>query len=73
MNPFSSLFIILAMGAVNSVCEEYSFIGTVSPLSLPPYMFFCIVFPLVFLVSIFTGWGREYEGENGEVMRRTKK
>lgn len=72
MNPFSSVFIILTMGAVNSVCEEYPFIGTVNPMSIPPYMFFCMIFPLVFLVSIFTGWGREYEGENGEVIKYTK-
>lgn len=70
MNPFSSVFVILAMGAINSVCEEYSFIGTVNPISLPPFMFFCIVFPLVFLFSIFTGWGREYEGEDGEVVTK---
>ncbi len=73
MNPFSSLFIILAMGSINSVCAEYPFIEAISPLSIPPYMFFCMIFPLVFLVSIFTGWGREYEGENGEVVKKSKK
>lgn len=72
MNPFSSVFIILTMGGVAGVVADYSFIQPVSPMQIPGSMFFCMTFPLVFLVSILTGWGREYEGENGEVVKTKK-
>lgn len=72
MNPLSSLFIILALGSVNSIIEEYPFIGAVSPMDIPTGMFFCMTFPLIFLISIFTGWGREYEDENGDPVRHLK-
>ncbi|MGM9917268.1 Na+/H+ antiporter NhaC family protein [Anaerotignum sp.] len=70
MNPFSSVFIILTMGGVSSVLAEYSFIDPISPMSLPGGMFYCMTFPLVFIISILTGWSREYEGENGEVVKK---
>lgn len=69
MNPFSSVFIILTMGGVAGVVADYSFIQAVSPTQIPACMFFCMTFPLVFLVTIFTGWGREYEGANKEVVK----
>lgn len=73
MNPFSSVFIILTMGGVAGVIADYSFIEAVSPTQIPACMFYCMTFPLVFLISIFTGWGREYEGANGEVVKRKNK
>lgn len=69
MNPFSSVFIILTMSGISGVLAEYSFIDPISPTSLPGGMFYCMTFPLVFLISIFTGWGREFE-EDGEKAAR---
>lgn len=73
MNPFSSVFVILTLGGVSGVVEQYSFIDPVSPMSLPGGMFYCMMFPLVFFVTMFTGWGREFEGENGEIVKRRTK
>lgn len=73
MNPFSSVFVILTLGGVSGVVEQYSFIDPVSPMSLPSGMFYCMMFPLVFFVTMFTGWGREFEGENGEIVKRRSK
>lgn len=70
MNPFSSVFVILTLGGVSGVVEQYSFIDPVSPMSLPSGMFYCMMFPLVFFVTMFTGWGREFEGENGEIVKK---
>lgn len=72
LNPMSSLFIILTLGGINSVVEEYSFIEAISPMDIPMGVFFCLTFPLVFLFSIFTGWGREYEDENGNPVKSLK-
>lgn len=72
LNPFSSVFIILTMGGISSVLAEYSFIDPISPMSLPAGMFYCFTFPLVFLISIFTGIGREYEGENKAVVKKAR-
>lgn len=73
MNPFSSVFVILTLGGVTGVVEQYSFIDPISPMSLPGGMFYCMMFPLVFFVTMFTGWGREFEGENGEIVKRRSK
>lgn len=70
MNPFSSVFIILTMSGISGVLAEYSFIDPISPTSLPGGMFYCMTFPLVFLISIFTGWGREYEGDEGKAVKQ---
>lgn len=73
MNPFSSVFVILTLGGVTSVVEEYSFIDPISPMSLPGGMFYCMMFPLVFFITMFTGLGREFEGEKGEIVKKSSK
>lgn len=73
MIPFTSVFIAIAMGAVNGVRADFAFIPEVSPIDISQNMIFCLVYPLVFLVSILTGWGRDYEGQNGEVVKNSKK
>lgn len=72
MNPISSVFIIITMSSVASVLTEYSFIDQINPMSVPGGMFYCMTFPLVFLISIFTGWGREFEGEHKEIVKQKK-
>lgn len=70
MIPFASLFISITISTINSLRMDYSFIPQINPFSLPLGMFFCITFALVWLFSIFTGWGREYEGKNGVPVKK---
>ena len=72
LSPVTSVFIILAMGGVTSVVEEYDYIGAVSPMDIPLNMIYCMIFPLVLLVSTFTGWGREYEGVGDTVVKKAE-
>lgn len=73
LNPISSVFIILALGSINGLAVDYPFVEAISPMGIPAGMFFCFIFPLVFLFSIFTGWGREYEDENGNPIKTLSK
>ena len=59
--PFTSSFIFIVITCVNSLMEEYSFIEAINPLRLSLSSFHCIALLFVFLFSVFTGWGREYE------------
>jgi len=62
--PFSA-FIFIVMGVVSG--QNYDFLpkGVVNPATLffgtiHPWMLF-----IVFVISVFTGWGRQYEGKDG--------
>ncbi|WP_394266890.1 Na+/H+ antiporter NhaC family protein [Anaerotignum sp.] len=68
--PFTSSFIFIVITCVNSLMEEYSFIEAINPIRLSFSSFHCIALFFVFLLSVFTGWGREYEGPNGERMKK---
>ena len=46
--------------------EEYSFINAINPIALAGATFHCIALFAVFVFAVLTGWGREYEGPNGE-------
>ncbi len=70
LSPVSSVYIILAMGGITATIKDYDFIDSISPMQLPMGMFFCLAFPLVFIVSMITGWGREYEGPNDTVVKK---
>lgn len=67
-------------GVANSIpaiipfMSVFVFIGVVfsglSPVDVAIAAFYPIFLFFTFLVSILTGWGRSYEGENGEVSRK---
>ncbi len=64
--PFTSSFIFIVITCVNGLMQEYKFIEAINPLKLSLASFHCIILLLVLLFSVFTGWGRDYEGPNGE-------
>lgn len=67
--PFTSSFIFIVISCVNGLMEEYAFIEEINPMALAGATFHCIALFVVFLVSVFIGWGRTYEGENGEQVK----
>jgi len=67
--PFASLFISIAISTINGLRDQYDFVPAVNPAVLPTSMFFCYTYAAVWLFSIFTGWGREYEGPDGKPVR----
>jgi len=72
--PFISAFIFIVMSITQSLMIEYPFIETISPVNLALSTYHPIALTFVFLFAIVTGWGRRYEGPNGEpVKEQTKK
>lgn len=68
--PFSSLFIIITNANINSLVEEFSFIQPVNPILISAGAFHPIVLFLVFLFAVVSGWGRLFEGQNGEALKQ---
>jgi len=64
--PFTSAFIFIVISCVAGLMDEYDFIQQINPLSLAGATFHCLMLFLVFMFSVITGWGREYEGLSGE-------
>lgn len=64
--PFTSAFIFIVVVCVQGLMADYSFIQPINPMQLAYATFHSIGLFLVFMYSIFTGWGRAYEGPNGE-------
>lgn len=64
--PFTSAFIFIVVVCVQGLMSDYSFIQPINPMQLAYATFHSIGLFLVFMYSIFTGWGRAYEGPNGE-------
>ncbi len=59
--PFLSVFVFL--GALLS--KGYDFVEPLSLVQVSSGMFYSIMLFIVLLFSIFTGWGRQFEGEEG--------
>ncbi len=64
--PFTSAFIFIVVACVQGLMNDYVFIQPINPMQLSYAAFHSIGLFLVFMFSIFTGWGRTYEGQNGE-------
>lgn len=64
--PFTSAFIFIVVVCVQGLMADYSFIQPINPMQLAYATFHSIALFLVFMFSIYTGWGRAYEGDNGE-------
>ncbi|MBT2658905.1 Na+/H+ antiporter NhaC family protein [Bacillus sp. ISL-18] len=63
--PFLSVFVFL--GALLS--KGYDFVKPLLLTQVSSGMIYCMVLFLVLLSSVITGWGREYEGSEGKVVR----
>lgn len=70
--PFTSAFIFIVMSVTQSLMVDYPFIKAISPIQLAFSTYHCIALTFVFLFSILTGWGRKYEGANGEPVNAIK-
>ena len=59
--PFLSVFVFIG----SSLTAGYEYADALSVTQVAGFMFYCFSLFLVLLFSVFTGWGRTYEGENG--------
>ena len=64
--PFLSVFVFIG----TSLTEGYDMIAPLSVTQVGGSMFYSMMLFLVLLFSVITGWGRQYEGENGEPVNR---
>jgi Na+/H+ antiporter NhaC len=62
--PFISAFIFIVITIIDGLKSEYTFIQTINPIFISLSTFHCIALFFVFMFSIFSGWGRKYEGKN---------
>lgn len=67
--PFLSAFAFI--GALLS--QGYEFVQPLSVVQVGLSMIYCMVLFLVLLFSVITGWGRQYEGPNGEPVKTLEK
>ncbi|OQB23852.1 MAG: Malate-2H(+)/Na(+)-lactate antiporter [Firmicutes bacterium ADurb.Bin182] len=63
--PFLSCFAFI--GALLS--QGYDFVAPLSITEIAGGMFYCMVLFVVLLFSVLTGWGRRFEGPNGEPVK----
>lgn len=63
--PFLSVFVFI--GTI--LTGGYDFVEPLSPTQVAGGMIYCMILFIVLLFSIFTGWGRQFEGENGEPVK----
>lgn len=64
--PFISAFIFIVLIVIQGLQKDYSFIQTINPITIALSTFHPMMLFLVFSFSVITGWGRAFEGENGE-------
>lgn len=63
--PFTCKYLFVAA----SMTAGYSFVAPLTPFDIVPGMIYCFTLFCLFMVSIITGWGRLYEGPNGEPLK----
>jgi Na+/H+ antiporter NhaC len=63
--PFLSAFIFIVMSIIGELRNEYSFIPQINPVYISLTSFYPISLFFIMILSIYTGWGRTFEGENG--------
>lgn len=64
--PFLSVFVFI--GAL--LTKGYDFVAPLSLTQVSGGMIYCVMLFLVLLFSVITGWGRDYEGPEGEPVRQ---
>lgn len=64
--PFLSVFVFI--GAL--LTKGYDFVEPISLTQVGAGMFYCKILFLVLLISVMTGWGRQYEGEGGKPVKK---
>ncbi|MDR2663241.1 MAG: Na+/H+ antiporter NhaC family protein [Treponema sp.] len=68
--PVISAFIFIVITIIDGLKGEYGFIQSVNPVFIALTTFHCLALFVVFAFSIISGWGRRYEGEQGEPVKQ---
>ena len=63
--PFLSVFVFIG----SSLTAGYEYADALSVTQVSGYMFYCFSLFAVLLISVVTGWGRAYEGEDGKPVK----
>ncbi|MDR3332599.1 MAG: hypothetical protein LBT08_08215 [Synergistaceae bacterium] len=71
--PFTSAFIFIVITCVNDLRKTYSFIEAINPMRLSYATLHCWGLLAAFAIAIACGWGRRYEGPNGEPVKELPK
>lgn len=67
--PVTSAFVFIALSCIQGLMDTYSFVQEVSPVSLAGASLHCWFLFVALAVAVITGWGRKYEGPNGEPVK----
>ena len=67
--PVTSAFIFIALSCVQGLMDSYTFVQKISPVSLAGASLHCWFLFVVLAFSVLSGWGRKYEGPNGEPVK----
>lgn len=70
--PVVSAFVFIVVIVIQGLQADYTFINEISPISIALSSLHPIALFIVLSFSVFTGWGRTFEGENGEVIKSIK-
>lgn len=69
ITPFISAFIFIVLIIIQGLQVDYTFIQTINPINIALATLHPIALFFVLSYSVATGWGREYEGKNGEILK----
>ncbi|GEK59168.1 sodium:proton antiporter [Marinococcus halophilus] len=61
--------VLLGWSTIQTMQEQYSWLPVVEPTAVFPFVFQGWFLVLIMLFAAITGWGRRYEGKNGEELR----
>lgn len=67
--PVTSSFIFITLSCVQGLMDAYTFIPDISPISIAGSTLHCWFLFVVLAIAVITGWGRKYEGPNGEPVK----
>jgi hypothetical protein len=67
--PFLSVFVLIG----SMLTGGYDFAAPVSLTQVAGHMIYCYLLFAVLLISVLTGWGRIYEGEDGKPSKQPPK
>lgn len=68
--PVLSAFLFIGAMVIDGLVESYPFIESISPVSIAVGTVYPFCLFLVLCFSIISGWGRRFEGENGEPVKQ---
>jgi Na+/H+ antiporter NhaC len=61
--------VLLGWSTIQTMQEQYNWLPVVEPTAVFPFVFQGWFLVLIMLLAAITGWGRRYEGKNGEELR----